>query len=347
MDIPFHGLRPSDACCVCGGGNVRATPTQLPLSGRALYLGQEVKPRDSAPEPMPEAIVVAPSCDLSSMGLKLASNGTVTGTATNVTEVSCSMSLVQDPVRGIADSVQLSFSVSPFTYGRPEQTDSRVVGSRMLIFASWGLDGLGSLSLLERTRGYQPFDHFHDFHLACDPSCPWLSVNPDSGELVAKSLEPEVFPESMRGSLMQFEQSPSCSCRVTATDKAKGTTASTHVTALQTRLWKKAVYHAENAILAQVGVEIPAVELQEALGRDLNDLKFLECRKSILLYSVQHRDLLSFGFHQGDGLRWYVDHEVQAPVVEKANGDRFVVLPSLAPAILDVQCSASDTQGTL
>ena len=258
IDIPFHGLRPSDACCVCGGGSIKAAPTQLPLSGQALFVNEDIEKDhvNSIPNPMPEAIQVTPGCDLSTVGLSLSSNGRIKGTVKNGTqEVNCPMVVVQDPVRGIAETTVLRFSVFPFTYG-----------SDTVVFASWGLDGL-DVPIVERTKSIQPFGEFQDFQLSCEPLCPWLSVDV-IGNLQAKALAAELYPTSMRGNLQEFQPRPSCSCRVAA-NTASGTAAVTRFLAVQTRLWKRAVYKVE--VLAQVGVEIPAVELEEGgWRRDLS-----------------------------------------------------------------------------
>ena len=41
-DHSFKGLRPSDACCVCGGGQVAATPWKYKVSDKVLVYGQHV-----------------------------------------------------------------------------------------------------------------------------------------------------------------------------------------------------------------------------------------------------------------------------------------------------------------
>ncbi|CAK9105872.1 unnamed protein product [Durusdinium trenchii] len=292
LDVAFHGLRPSDACCVCGGGSVEASPSKMPLSGKALFLGQHIY---SEPFPIPEAIQLDAGCDLMSVGLDLATNGTVFGrvTAQEQTEISCSMSLAQDPVRGILDHFDLAFSVNNFSYG-----------DNVVAFKYWGLDSNPS----RPQKSVNTSEPLSNFNLVCEPLCTWLSMD-ESGTLHAGRLGSKTsgLPPSMKGSLTQFQNMPSCSCQVTAlphlhVDPPKALT--TRFLAVQMRLWAGAYY--KESIDAQVHVAISDVLLQEQLG---------------------------------PGLQQYRDHATHLPVVS-ANGSRFVFSPAVPPQILDVRCTA-------
>ena len=47
-DLAFQGIRPSEACCECGGGSVYPTPVYMAFAEDALYFGQTV---DETPQP--------------------------------------------------------------------------------------------------------------------------------------------------------------------------------------------------------------------------------------------------------------------------------------------------------
>ena len=50
-DLAYQGVKPSEACCACGGGSVYPTPVVMDFADKALYFGQEV---DDTPQPMSE-----------------------------------------------------------------------------------------------------------------------------------------------------------------------------------------------------------------------------------------------------------------------------------------------------
>ena len=65
FDQPFQGLSPSEACCACGGGNVRPTPSLMPLAEEVLYEGQSI---ESFPQPQAYGTTVGPGCNLARDG---------------------------------------------------------------------------------------------------------------------------------------------------------------------------------------------------------------------------------------------------------------------------------------
>lgn len=172
------------------------------------------------------------SCNLASAGLHLLQDGRVQGVvSSNATTISCSTVFVQDPIRGVAVSMDFSVPVSRFSYGR-----------QVVFFKSWGSDDLeavervrepkykaGTPSMLQDLqldppKGYQHHQHHYQHHqhhqdlqddqddqddqyqlselsnftLLCNPTCPWLTITSD-GELSVDSTETKKpFPEEMR-----------------------------------------------------------------------------------------------------------------------------------------------------
>ena len=126
LDLPFEGVRPSQACCACGGGSVYSTPIFMPLASASLHNGQVVQ---SQPQPPGLGVLVKEGCKLP--GLKLSNDGSIQGKIpTHTSEsVQCAFLLSQDPIRGISSTVQLSVPVSNITYGQ-----------QVLVFKYWGLD---------------------------------------------------------------------------------------------------------------------------------------------------------------------------------------------------------------
>merc|ERR1711869_35050 len=42
IDRPYQGLKPSDACCSCGGGDITATPFGYPANLEGMVIGQNI-----------------------------------------------------------------------------------------------------------------------------------------------------------------------------------------------------------------------------------------------------------------------------------------------------------------
>ncbi|CAE7040625.1 unnamed protein product [Symbiodinium sp. CCMP2592] len=127
-DKAFQGLRPSEACCTCGGGSISPTPVSLPLAAEVLFQGQAV---DAYPEPSAmERVEVDAGCDLESGGLALSTSGRIHGTV-HAQAIKCQITVVQDSVRGLSSQLVLDVPVHDFSYG-----------SSVVMFKSWRLDDL-------------------------------------------------------------------------------------------------------------------------------------------------------------------------------------------------------------
>lgn len=129
QDEAFHGLRPSEACCACGGGSIYPTPVQMPLQSKALYFGEYV---EDTPQPITAGVQeVAPQCAFASSGLTISDDGFISGTVTvkNRSTIKCSIVSVQDPVRGLMTNLDFSLPVSEFSYG-----------DQVIYFKFWGLN---------------------------------------------------------------------------------------------------------------------------------------------------------------------------------------------------------------
>ena len=263
-DVQFQGLRPSEACCACGGGSVYPTPVYMPLQSKSLYAGQYV---DATPEPITaEVVEVAPGCTFGSSGLTLASNGRVSGVASkkNVTEIKCSMVSVQDPVRGIVTQTDFSIPLSAFSYGE-----------QVVYFKFWGLDGNPSDATVPLQS--RNVDRPRSFQLQCDTACPWLSMtssgalkwNPEKGPKTG-------LPEDLREQVTTLAGMPSCNCQVLGNWPTKGgAKAVTHEFSVsQARLWKGGVWEVPS-ITGRISEEISEVPLLEDLGPSLSCLSLL------------------------------------------------------------------------
>ena len=115
----------------------------------------------------------------------------------------------------------------------------------------------------------------------------------ESGTLHAGRLGSKTsgLPPSMKGSLTQFQNMPSCSCQVTAlphlhVDPPKALT--TRFLAVQMRLWAGAYY--KESIDAQVHVAISDVLLQEQLGLGLSLNKASHLTKS---FRASHKEWIA------------------------------------------------------
>ena len=166
IDVPYHGLKPSEACCACGGGSVQPTPTQMVLAAKSLYLGQQIH---AYPEPVAESVAVDSSCNLDEVGLEIAATGVIRGNLTKdaknkTSQLKCSMALAQDPVRGIFSSINLDVPVSTFSYG-----------DQVLLFKFWGLDATPASSSLPVLK--DPKLQLKNYQLQCLPECSWLEVD--------------------------------------------------------------------------------------------------------------------------------------------------------------------------
>ena len=148
------------------------------------------------------------SCNLASAGLHLLKDGRVQGVvSSNATTISCSTVFVQDPIRGIVVSMDISVPVTRFSYGR-----------QVVFFKSWGLDDLEAAEQVREPKykaetpsmlqdlevdppeGYNLLElsELSNFKLLCNPTCPWLTITSE-GELSVNSTETKKpFPEDMR-----------------------------------------------------------------------------------------------------------------------------------------------------
>ena len=130
-DQAFHGLRPSEACCACGGGSVQPTPSSMSLARRALVNGD---PINDFPEPQPLGTEVS-GCDLATWQLQLEGSGRIHGNVeasggkSQATEIKCSLVLMEDPMRGLFTTVDLQVPVGVMSYG-----------DQVLVFKYWGLE---------------------------------------------------------------------------------------------------------------------------------------------------------------------------------------------------------------
>ncbi|CAE6919223.1 unnamed protein product [Symbiodinium sp. CCMP2456] len=165
FDQPFQGLSPSEACCACGGGSVRSTPSLMPLAEEALYEGQSI---ESFPQPQAYGTTVGPECNLAEMGLHLSESGKISGhvawsSGRQPTQIKCSVGLTQDPMRGLLNTISLEVPVTSISYGK-----------QILLFKYWGLDGE---SVDRFPVQYAPIPNgWEDFRLQCSPTCPWLEL---------------------------------------------------------------------------------------------------------------------------------------------------------------------------
>ncbi|CAK9081369.1 Uncharacterized protein SCF082_LOCUS38735 [Durusdinium trenchii] len=189
QDVAFQGVRPSEACCACGGGSIYPTPVYMPLQSKSLHFGQSI---DETPSPITAGEqMVAPGCTLASSGLELGTDGRISGevTMSNQTVIKCSTMSVQDPVRGIVANIDLSVPVSTFSYG--EQT---------VFFKFWGLDSTPSQQIVS-PQSKNPTE-LTSFQLQCDPACPWLSIT-SKGHLLWNSTDSHV-PHGRAGSPVAY-----------------------------------------------------------------------------------------------------------------------------------------------
>ncbi|CAE7600105.1 NEK5 [Symbiodinium sp. CCMP2592] len=300
LDVAFQKLRPSEACCACGGGSLYPTPVDLPLSSASLYKDQKV---DSSPEPFTAEITeVDQGCSLSAAGLELSTSGRINGTVGSEAQaLQCGITFIQDPIRGISFAASLDVTVTEFSYGSP-----------VLMFKAWGLDEIEEAEATKHAK-HSATAKLSNFELECDPACSWLSVNAQTGELTSgRSLTGQGLPPDMWGAVQGFPGVPGCSCVASAANG--GNRSSSRFVALQARFWKAGSYDSD--VQAQeVGSPIVPVKLREALGRGL-------------VLTVR------------PGLRWFErpGHELSVPAIQDAQGRSFVV-PAV-PSILDVQCTA-------
>ena len=229
-DVPFNGLKPSQACCACGGGSVYTTPTSMPLSERSLYSGEVIS---DFPRPVAEAVQVE-NCPLAEAGLYLESDGQISGVASS--SLSCTMYLAQDPIRGLFATVELSVPVSNFSYGK-----------QVLLFQTWGFQKIPTFEQSFMVQSRQAFDR-GSFVKMCNPACPWLEIDAD-GNLTAESQ----LDTSLDTGLLGVGRA--CQCEVRASHG--GRTASTSFVARQVRMWQAGFYNLPNQTLqSRVGVEI-------------------------------------------------------------------------------------------
>ncbi|CAJ1350181.1 unnamed protein product [Effrenium voratum] len=255
VDQAFQGVRPSDACCACGGGNVFPTPVYMPLAGSVLHHSQVV---NETPVPLTaEAIEVEEGCGLAAAGLRIASSGPGLGGVSGVVgkdaqPVHCSATVVQDPMRGLYFTVDLDLAVSAFSYGRA-----------VVSFKSWGLQPVAAEEAQKPVEKAKALG-LQEFSLDCNPTCPWLEID------AAGTLQYLPTGEGNLGAGVQdFPGMPACSCEVSALN-ASNTSKSltTSFVALQARLWQGGAYEA-SAVEARVGEAMVPLQLQELLSPGL------------------------------------------------------------------------------
>ena len=163
LDVAYHGLRPSEACCVCGGGSVQPSPTQMALASQSLYVGQSIL---AFPAPLAQGVSVDSDCNLAELGLEINTSGVVSGTvkkAKSSSEVKCSVVMIQDPVRGISNSLSLDVPVTAFSYGE-----------QVLLLKSWGLEAAAATSFpVQKAKNLS----LENYELQCVPECPWVEMD--------------------------------------------------------------------------------------------------------------------------------------------------------------------------
>ena len=335
-DVQFQGLRPSEACCACGGGSVYPTPVYMPLQSKSLYAGQYV---DATPEPITaEVVEVAPGCTFGSSGLTVASNGRVSGVVAmkqNVTEISCSTVSVQDPVRGIVTQTDFSIPLSKFSYGE-----------QVVYFKFWGLDGSPSDATVPLHS--RNMDGPQSLQLQCDTACSWLSMIPSGALTWIETGNRTGLPEDLTEQVTTLAGMPSCNCQVLGHFPMQGGVKAVTPQFLvsQARLWKGGAWKVPN-ITARISEEISEVPLLEDLGSSLSCLSFACAMhaRSFVRPKVKP-EVNSPG--QGPGFQWYnrSGHVFEVPIVENiATGEKFIVSKSIPPSILDVECKVSGNEG--
>ncbi|CAK9001676.1 unnamed protein product [Durusdinium trenchii] len=247
QDLAYHGVRPSEACCACGGGNVYPTPSFMKLTVEALHFGQQIH---STPEPITSiAQEVEPGCAFAASGLQLLPDGRVKGVVNvpNNTVLECSTVSVQDPVRGIISSTEYSVPVFRFSYGQ-----------QVVNFKFYGLDQHPSPDRIPLQASTKDLTGFQK---QCDPKCPWFKVD-STGDLlfVAEGAEGrKTFPQGLKSQVTDMPGMPSCSCYVRASQSK------TEFVAAQVRLWRAGVWKVPKMV-ARVSAEMPEIPLIEDLG---------------------------------------------------------------------------------
>ncbi|CAK9096216.1 unnamed protein product [Durusdinium trenchii] len=254
QDVAFHGIRPSEACCACGGGSIYPTPVYMPLQFQSLYVGQNI---NQTPQPVTAGVQqVAPGCELASSGLELSNDGRVLGVVTlqNQSVIKCSTVSVQDPVRGLVSNIDFSLPVSAFSYG-----------DQIVHFKFWGLDASPPQQIIAPHTTLPAA--ISGARLHCDPHCPWLSVT-TAGVLHWNPSVPttsaQPVPAELSSQVTTLSGMPSCSCQVLALFQGTPSSSSLFLAA-QSRLWKGAVWE-WSFLLARVGAELAPVRLLEDLG---------------------------------------------------------------------------------
>ena len=204
FDQPFQGLSPSEACCACGGGSLRPTPSYMPFAEEALYIGQSI---NSFPQPQAYTTTVEPKCNLADWDLRLAGSGGISGRVASKgskgqsQEISCSIGLTQDPMRGLVSTVNLEVPVSKFSYGK-----------QILLFKYWGLDVQPAVDKISVQHAPLKLNEvWENFSMECTPACPWLELT-GNGALRAGPLAKQLDVHAP--TLSNFGGLPSCDCEV-------------------------------------------------------------------------------------------------------------------------------------
>ena len=197
-DEPFHGVRPSEACCVCGGGSVQPTPTSMPFAQKSLVYGDVV---DEFPEPQALGSQVS-SCNLAEWGLHLSGSpgriqGNVSSLGQSSPEIKCSLVLMQDPIRGISATVSLKIPLASFSYGQ-----------QLLVFKYWGLDPDPATKPFHLHQQALPQGQFlENFQLQCNCPRPGKLLAACVSETL-KRLNPTPVPNDLKTFLRRDMKSP-------------------------------------------------------------------------------------------------------------------------------------------
>ena len=240
---PAHeGLRPSDACCACGGGQIGKTPWAYPAGAHVHLFGQAIELR---PDPQSaDSHAVAEDCDFSRFNLSIRADGVVSGKLPDYSndsdedEASCTIAAVQDPLSGIYQETELSVKVAALSYG-PQTIMFPIEDDELQKKAkkTWKLTKLEGLKLTS-------------FRLACVPENPkWVSFDEADGTI-------HYNPTNIGDPLQSLQSVPgrgvqSVKCRVDGLGNNDNDTVSTQIYLVKSFLWSGAYYHPISARLGR------------------------------------------------------------------------------------------------
>ncbi len=226
-DVPFEGLKPSDACCACGGGDTSPTPFEYKLNQQTLTKGVEVQ---ALPTPQVAwAYEVGASCNLRDFGLALnGKTGHITGKPTRTGDVACDVTAIQDPLTGRRAGFSLRVTVYEFSYGRA--------------FLKFGLEDGEQTPLGDLEFSVSPANKFRNFRRVCTPTVPWLVINAATGKLSYSQADSS---EWATGGITGLERMDSGECEVFGTytnAQGKDEEVSTKILAARYRVWRGMTY---------------------------------------------------------------------------------------------------------